>query len=151
MPDIAKLAIRPLAVGLAVLAIAAVALPAKADPTEVKLNEETTIGGIGVACTGVGQSREQPQWRTYPVKLVFADPKGLLLADVTVTVTDAKGAQVLQMHCGGPWVLLKLPAGKSFKVQAQLAQSGTAPRTNTVRAPSHGQATVVFTFPDAKS
>ena len=149
MPDFAEFVIRPLAAGFAVLAIAGVALPARADPTEVKLNEETTIGGIGVACTGVGQSRDQPQWRTYPVKLVFADPKGLLLADVTVTVTDAKGAQGLQMRCEGPWVLLKLPAGESFRVQAQLTQSGTAPRTNTVRAPSHGQATVVFTFPDA--
>jgi hypothetical protein len=151
MPDIAKLVIRPLTAGLAVLTIAAAALPAKADPTEVNLNDETTIGGIGVACTGVGQSRDQPQWRTYPVKLVFADPKGLLLADVTVSVTDAKGAQVLQMHCGGPWVLMKLPAGKSFKVEARLSQPGTAPRTNSVRAPAHGQATVVFTFPDAKA
>ena len=141
----------PLVSVLAVLATAAGALPAYADPTEVKLNEETTIGGIGVACTGVGQSRNQPQWLTYPLKLVFADPNGLLLADVTVSLTDAKGAQVLQMHCGGPWVLLKLPPGKTFMAEGRLAQTGTAPRTSTVRAPAHGQATVVFTFPDAKA
>src|SRR5215472_3782602 len=151
MFNLTKHATRPLVAGFAVLATTAGALPATADPTEVKLNQETTIGGIGVACTGVGQSRNQPQWLTYPVKLVFADPKGLLLADVTVSVADAKGAQVLQMHCGGPWVLLKLPAGKAFKAEARLAQPGTAPRTNSVRAPAHGQSTVVFTFPDAKA
>ena len=139
-----------LAAALAALAIAAGALPAKADPTPVQLNGEATLGGIGVACTGIGQSKDLPKWLAYPVKLVFADPKGLLLADVIVAVADAKGAPLLEMHCAGPWVLLKLPPRTAYKVEARLTQPGPAPRTATIKAPTQGQATFVITFPDAQ-
>ena len=62
---------------------------------------------------------------------------------------SAGGAPVLQVACEGPWLLLKLPPGKAYSVEGRLAERDTAPRTATVKAPAHGQATFVLTFPDA--
>ena len=135
-------------------ALTLVAAPASAQPGPIRLHldEETSIGGIDVACTGVGQTKDLPKWTAYPVKLEFADPKGAYYADEEVTVAEGKGAALLDVTCDGPWLLLKLPPGKAFKIEARLQQSGVAPKDATVKAPSHGQATFVLTFPvDASS
>ena len=134
------------ALGLALLTGVA---PALADPQRVHLDEEAMIGGIGVACTGVGETKALPKWADYSVKLEFADPKGAYFADEELKLADAGGAPLLDVTCEGPWLLLKLPPGKAFKVEARLQQPGPAPRTATVKAPTHGQATFVLTFPDA--
>jgi len=122
--------------------------PAFADPVRAPLDQETTIGGIGVGCTGVGQTKNDPRWQAYPVKLMFADAQRALLANEVVTLSTG-GATVLEVSCEGPWLLLKLPPGKSYTVEARLREENTAPRSATVKAPSHGQATFVLTFPDA--
>ena len=137
----------PLAAAVAV-AIAASPLLAFADPVRVPLDQETTVGGIGVGCTGIGQTKNDPKWKAYSVKLEFADAQRALLANETVSLSDGN-TQVLDVACEGPWLLLKLPAGKAFTVEANLAEKTTASRSATVKAPSHGQATFVLTFPDA--
>lgn len=121
---------------------------ALADPVRVPLDRETTVGGIGVGCTGIGQTKNDPKWKDYPVKLEFADAQRALLANEVVTVS-ADGAPVAEVACEGPWLLLKLPAGKAYQVEARLAQSSAGPRSASVKAPAHGQATFVLTFPDA--
>jgi hypothetical protein len=142
------IALRRSLAAAAVLAFAAAPLLASADPVRVPLDQETTVGGIGVGCTGIGQTKNDPKWKAYSVKLEFADAQKALLANETVSLSDGK-TQVLDVACEGPWLLLKLPAGKAFTVEANLAEKTTAPRSATVKAPSHGQATFVLTFPDA--
>ena len=129
-------------------AIAALATPALADPVRVPLDQETTVGGIGVGCTGIGQTKNDPKWAAYSVKLEFADAQRALLANETVSLSSGK-TEILDVACEGPWLLLKLPAGKAFTVEANLAERSTAPRSANVKAPAHGQATFVLTFPDA--
>lgn len=122
---------------------------AVADPVHVPLDTSTTIGGVEVACTGIGQTKEDPKWLVFPVRVEFADKNHAYLANETLTLFDPNGAQVLEVSCEGPWVLLKLPVGKPYKVSVQLHEEGTAPRSATVKAPKHGQARFVLTFPDA--
>ncbi len=138
------------ALGLATaLGLAMSAGAAAADPVNIPLDQSTTIGGVDVACTGIGQTKDDPKWQAYPVRVEFADSHQAYLANETLTLYGPKNAEILQVSCEGPWVLLKLPVGKPYKVSVQLHEEGTAPRSATVKAPKHGQARFVLTFPDA--
>lgn len=84
---------------------------------------EQTHGEIRYACAGVSEeSRTDPRWSGYPVKLVFAAADGGFLGDVTVTIADSAGAEVFAAHCLAPWLLLDLPPGK-YRVEAVARQS----------------------------
>jgi hypothetical protein len=135
-----------LAAGLASLAGAAAADA----PTRVPLDAETTLGGIDVACTGIGQTKNDPKWLEYPVRVEFADAQRAYLAGEVVTVSKTKDSDPLfSLTCEGPWVLLKLAPGSTYQVEAKLTERDTAPRSAVVKAPAHGQARFVITFPDA--
>jgi hypothetical protein len=123
---------------------------AAAEPQRVPLDQEAVIGGVGVACTGVGQVKNDPRWSAYPVRLEFADAKSNYLAGELVTLSEAKGAPLLEVSCEGPWLLLKLPPGRPYRVEARLTDTPAAqPRNATVKAPVHGQSRFVLVFPDA--
>jgi hypothetical protein len=126
------------------------ATAAAAQPVHVPLDQETTIAGIGVACTGIGQTKNDPKWQAYPVLVEYAGPGGELLANATLTLSDAKGKAVLSAWCEGPWILLKLPSGKTFKVDGQVGRAATQTVSAKVKAPSHGQARFVLNFPSAR-
>ena len=82
-----------------------------------------TQDGIRYACTGVGAgSREDPRWREFAAKLVFAANNGGYLSDVTTRVVDGTGKTVFTSTCG-PWLLLDLPAGR-YDVTATARDSG---------------------------
>jgi hypothetical protein len=133
----------------AMLAALLLAPAAQAQPVRVKLDEEATIGEVSVACTGVGQTKDDPKWSAYPVRVEFAGPNGEYVADELLTLQDAKGATLLSVSCEGPWVLLKLPAGKPYIVHASLSEVPENSKSVTIKAPSHGQARFVLTFSNA--
>ncbi|MFI4974083.1 MAG: hypothetical protein ACHP84_06055 [Caulobacterales bacterium] len=113
----------------------------------VPLDSETVLAGIPVACTGIGQTKQDPKWAAYPVRLEFANPKHEYLADEVVTLYDG-GRPRFTMSCEGPWVLMTLPAGKGFKVEAMVRHPMRGPVSATVKAPKHGQTRFVLTFPN---
>lgn len=127
----------------------AVASSAAAQPVRVPLDHEATIAGVGVACTGIGQTKDDPKWKAYPVLVEYAGPGGELLANATLILSDAKGAEVLSASCEGPWILLKLPPGKAYKVDGQVGRTAATTVSAKVTAPSHGQTRFVLNFPDA--
>jgi hypothetical protein len=118
-----------------------------AQPTHLALDHEAKIAGVDVACTGIGQTKDDPRWLAYPVRVEFAGAGGEYLANETLTLFDAKGAQRLAVSCEGPWILLKLPPGKAYKVDGKVGHTGEVTVSAPVKAPSHGQARVVLTFP----
>ena len=122
---------------------------AVAQPSEVKLDQTATLGGVEVACTGIGQTKADPKWQAYPVRLEFATAQQTYLAGEEVTVLDGKGRPQFDLTCDGPWVLMKLPAGVAYRVEAKLTDQSAAPRSGTVKAPKQGQVRFVLTFPDA--
>ena len=132
---------------LAVLLTLAAGSMAVAQPTRIPLDQATTIAGVGVGCTGIGQTKSDPKWLAYSVRVEFAGPGGDLLANETLRVSDAKGPPLLAVFCEGPWILLMLPPGKTYKLDAQVGRAAETTVSGTVKSPRHGQASVVLTFP----
>jgi hypothetical protein len=133
---------------LATAAAMAAAGVAQAQPTPVPLDDTVNVGGVDVACTGIGQTKNDPKWLAFPVRVEFARANGDYLANETLTVSQGGGAPMLTVACEGPWVLLKLPAGE-YRLEGRSSEPGTQPVVQTARAPAQGQARVVMTFPAA--
>ena len=127
------------AAGLGAALLMISASTASAQSTRVHLDQETTVGGIGVGCTGIGQTKNDPKWQAYSVRLEFAAANGEYLAGEVVRLVDAKGEEVLDVSCEGPWLLIKLPPGEVYEADAALSEVSAMRKTAKLRAPSHGQ------------
>src|ERR1700733_11346277 len=125
-----------------------VATSAAAQPVRVPLDHETTVAGIGVACTGIGQTKNDPKWQAYPVRVEFAGPGGEYLADETLRVVDSRDQMLLEVGCEGPWILLKLTPGQRYTLSARVTGSGAGTKDTPITVPTHGQGRFVLTFPD---
>lgn len=108
-------------------------------------DEEKIYQGITYACTGVGDSKDDPKWKAYPLKLMFTSGSRAYVSEVAVTVKDASGKTVLQVSCDGPWLLAKLSPG-SYSVSAQADGGGT--RSVHVSVGSSGQSSLAIRFPE---
>lgn len=135
------------ALTLAALVLGPMAAQAQPLVDMIPLDSETSIGGIGAACTGIGQMRDDPRWLAYPVRVEISDAKNAYLAGEIVQVRAADGKPLLNAECDGPWLLLKLPKGR-YVVQARLIDYNAKPRSAPVTAPSSGQVRVVLQFTD---
>ena len=116
-------------------------------PVQLQLDAETTIDGVGVACTGVGDAKDDPRWQAYPVRVEFANPQHEYLVGETVTLSGKAGAPMFSVTCGGPWLLLKFPDHASYRLDARMNDADTASQNRIVKAPAQGQERVVLTFP----
>ena len=144
---------------IAFLTAASLALPAAGqaanapdgggDIITLPTDGSTTVGGVEAACTGIGQTRNDPRWAQYAVRVEVSDARTNYLADAVIAVSDSRGRQMLRVFCDSPWVLLDLPPG-AYTVRATLNSVPTArPRSAAIRAPARGQLRVVLQFPDA--
>ncbi|MEI9963774.1 MAG: hypothetical protein WDM92_02845 [Caulobacteraceae bacterium] len=105
------------------------------------------INGVEAACTGVGQTREDPRWAAYPVRIEFSNARNEYLMGAVVSVTGKAGKPVLTALCDGPWLLLKLPKGR-YSAFARLTDVQAKPRSAGFDAPASGQKRVVLQFLD---
>jgi hypothetical protein len=111
-------------------------------------DQPTTVGGIDVACTGVGdEALSDPKWREYSVRLEFAGANREYLADLDVAIEAQGGEELLAVHCSGPWVLANLEPGK-YRVRATYAHDLT--KSVLITAPAHGQKRIVISFPEVQ-
>lgn len=108
-------------------------------------DEEKTYQGISYACTGVGESKEDPKWSGYPLKLMFTAGTRAYVSEVKVTIKDSGGSTVLQVDCDSPWLLARLKPG-SYSVNAQADGGGT--KTASVTVPASGQNSLAIRFPE---
>jgi hypothetical protein len=136
--------ISSIAVVISVAAGSALALPALTQSAFAVQDQPMTIAGIETVCTGVGSAKDNPAWSSYPVKLVFANPKGEDLAQEHVSVMQG-GKSVVETDCDAPWVLMKLPAG-AYSVAASI---GTRTGSASFSTSGQGQKTVTVTLPPA--
>jgi len=132
------------ALGAACLLVAS-AGDAAAQPAPLALDTETTIAGVDVACTGIGQTRLDPRWDAYPVRVEFSNARSEYLSDGEIALADAKGTPILDVRCEGPWILLKLKPG-AYRVEGRIANA--KPRTARFKPPAKGQMRLVLQFPD---
>jgi hypothetical protein len=116
------------------------------DPLAV--DQPVTLGGVELACTGIGDTRADPKWAAYPIRVEFSNAKNEYMVDALVALADAKNELVLVVRCDGPWLLMKPPPG-TYAVYAHLMGAGSQLRGARFTVPTHGQKRVVLQFPDA--
>lgn len=127
----------PAAIAAALLAAPAIAA------TSIPLNTPTTVNGIDTACTGIGdEPQRDARWSAYPLKVVLAGKDGQWLADADITISQG-GKDLVSVHCGGPWLLVKVPAGH-YRITGVL--DGQNAETNAF-APASGQDRAILRFP----
>lgn len=105
------------------------------------------VGGVEVACTGVGQTRTDPTWQAFPVRVEFSDSRNEYLGSGEITVL-ANRQPLLSVRCDAPWILLKLKPG-AYTVDGRVPGSPAKPRSASFHTPAHGQMRLVLQFPDA--
>lgn len=111
--------------------------PLHADDQELKYKN------ISYVCTGVGESKDDPRWKAYPLKLMFAGSGRAYVSEVKVEIRDSNAQSVLSVNCDGPWLLVRLKAGK-YNVVASAEGGGT--KTTSVNVPEQGQVETVMRF-----
>lgn len=128
--------------------LGAVCGPAVAqDFTDLPIDTPTSAGGVPVACTGVGQTKHDPQWQSYSVRVEFSNALKEYLDGGQISVS-AHGKRLLSVRCDAPWILLKLPAG-DYVVEGTPLNSSAKPRSAPFKPPAKGQMRLVLQFPDA--
>jgi hypothetical protein len=102
------------------------------------------LDGLEAVCTGIGsESRADPRWQAYPLKIEVAGKGGQYLGDVTLSVQQA-GKELAAVECEGPWILFRLPAGR-YQIEAQT--EGKTARSSAI-VPAEGQGRIILRFPD---
>lgn len=75
------------------------------------LDTPQTMRNMEAVCTGIGSdSREDPRWASYPLRVEVVGDKGQFLGEAEVSVNKGKEA-IIRVRCGGPWVLFRLDPG----------------------------------------
>jgi len=139
------------ATGAFCLVAAGISFPANAaepHPVRLPVDAPTTVNGVELACTGIGQTRADTRWEAYGVRLEFSNARNEYLTGGAVVVRDARGRELVNVDCDAPWILLKLPKG-AYRVEGRLLESAAKPRSAPFIAPASGQLRVVLQFPDA--
>jgi hypothetical protein len=126
-------------------ALFAVWSPATAQsPGTLPFDTPTDVSGVETVCTGVdSDSRLDPRWSSYPLKVVIAGKGGQFLGDVQVGLEKA-GKKLLQVSCGGPWLLFKLSPGR-YQVSATIEGKTV---TSAANALAKGQGSIILRFPE---
>lgn len=121
---------------------------ASAEPTALSVDAEAQVGGVPVACTGIGQTRLDAKWQAYGVRVEFSNALNEYLVGGAVTVRDRAGKVLLDVTCDAPWVLIQLPPG-AYRVEGRILGSQAKPRSAAFSPPKAGQMRLVLQFPDA--
>ena len=106
-----------------------------------------TGGQAAFVSGGVGEDsaeRMAALGREYNLKLLFAAKDGHYLADVAVTISDARNARVLETASEGPFLFVRLAPGK-YQITATYA-GGAQTRSTTIAA--SGRRELIFRWED---
>jgi hypothetical protein len=113
---------------------------------QAPLPQPKTQGAVTYLNGGVGDEEIRyikQSMKDYDLALLFSRSSGEYVASVAVTVKDMKGDTVLDVPSVGPYLLVKLPAGK-YSVIAEY-QGDSKARPVTVK--SHASPLVSFAWP----
>src|SRR5262249_24839348 len=108
-------------------------------------DQELTYKDIKFACTGVAESKEDPRWTKYPVKLMFTTAGRAYVTYVQVTIKDAQGAEVFTAECDSPWLVVDLKPGK-YSITAVALHKYS--KTASITAGGGKQAELAIRFPE---
>ena len=97
------------------IAAVALALASASACAQAPMPQPQTQGSVGYLNGGAGDEEVQyikSAMKDYSLALSFSRGGGEYVASVAITVKDAKGETVFEAPSVGPYLLLKLPAGK---------------------------------------
>ena len=100
-------------------------------------------GAVKFVSGGVGEdsnARMQALSKDFNLRLLFAAKDGHYLAEVALTITDARGGEVLDTIAEGPWLLATLAPGK-YEITASYAGKAI---TRATTIPDRGRREVFF-------
>jgi hypothetical protein len=133
------------------LALAALTALAFAQPASDPVAPAVRGAAASFICGGIGQPEAEAlkaQAAGHDLMLTFATATGAYLADVQVSIADARGHVVLDGVCDGPIMLVDLPAGGTWRVTAQV--NGLA-RQQTVKTSRGHTARATMVWPADQS
>jgi hypothetical protein len=122
-------------------------VPQVATADEIAAAPDDTIltsGNNRYACAGTAESKHDPVWDGFPLKLVTAASNGTLLGHVDITIADASGAPVLEVFCEAPWLLADIVPG-SYTARV-VARDGQFEETVSFDVAATGQSEVLVSF-----
>jgi hypothetical protein len=138
---LARIAI--LAIGFTMSGIGlAVAADAAMSDDDIPLDQGTYLGTPWIS-GGVGAAAREALMNAadeYNLKLEFAVAEGNYLADVAVSINTPDGVPVLRAFSPGPWLMVKLPAGR-YQVDVNGFEKTFE---QEVTVPAQGLETVIF-------
>ncbi len=114
------------------------------------LNNPVTVSGIETVCTGIAQTRDDPRWTAYPVRIEFSNKAAELVAGAHVVLSKAGGAKLAEFDCPASIVLFKLSPG-GYKVTATISPTPRGTVSAEFDAPAKGQKRVALQFTGAAS
>jgi hypothetical protein len=129
---------------LAILALAVASGPAVADP--MAMDTPVQMNGLETVCTGVGETKDDPKWLSYPVRIEFSNGGAQYLSGATVRISH--GAEsVGSLDCPGAWVLLRGAPGE-YCVNVTIYNSSAKAVDASFRMGSGPKKRIVLRFPD---
>lgn len=129
---------------IAMLVFLAGTTAALADPAP--MDTPVQMGGLETVCTGVGETKDDPKWLAYPIRIEFSNGGAQYLSGATVRIS--RGAETVgSLDCPGAWVLLKGAPG-DYRVDVTIDNSSAKAVNASFRMGSGGQKRIVLRFPD---
>jgi hypothetical protein len=122
----------------------AISAPAWADP--MPMDQPVQLNGLDTVCTGIGESKDDPRWTSYPIRIEFSNGGAQYLSGATVKVSHA-GKSIAELDCPGSWVLLKGPVG-AYRVDASIDGSPAKPENARFTIGTGKQKRIVLRFRD---
>lgn len=118
---------------------------AMAQAERLRFDTPTELNGVEFVCTGIGREvRDDPAWNEYALKVEVAGEQGQFLGNVEFEI-QRNGEIVVELICGGPWMLAQLETG-TYNVTASF--EGVS-RSGTVNIVANDQTRLVFQIPVA--
>jgi hypothetical protein len=118
-------------------------ITAAMSPLAFAQGQAARVDGKAYVSGGVGEDEAQRMaalGNEYNLKLLFAAKDGHYLADVAVTISDARGGTVLEAVAEGPFLFTRLAPGK---YQVAASYGGVAQKRDTTIAAS-GRRELIF-------
>jgi hypothetical protein len=111
------------------------------------LPQPASQNGISYITGGVGEDEVQAFRAAAPgynLRMTFASKTGSYLSDIDVTITSGAGRSVLTVRTEGPFLFVRLPAGR-YQIRAQTRH---ITETRKIQVPAHGGADLRFSWGD---
>ena len=130
-------------------AVALCAVAAQADGP-LAMNNPVMVSGIETVCTGIAETRDDPRWSAYPVRIEFSNTAAELVAGAHVVLAKVGGAKLAEFGCPASVVLFKLSPGR-YKVTATISATPRGTVSAEFNSPTKGQKRVDLLFTGASA